>query len=80
MKNRKISRNSPCELRYASCINYQGLKFKCFLSIQLGYQDSKFSITPENPVSHFWILVTMSIIPCPIQTSFHNFHCYKLQL
>jgi hypothetical protein len=38
---------------------------------------------PENPVSHFWILVTgtctISIISHPIQISFHNTHCYKLQ-
>jgi hypothetical protein len=47
-------------------LKVQGLKFKYFLSIQLGYQDSKFSIPPEKAVSHFWILVTISIIPCPI--------------
>ena len=59
----------------------QGLKFIYFLSILMGYQDSKFSIPPENPVSQFWILVTgtISIIPRPIQISFHNSHCYKLQ-
>ena len=41
----------------------QGLKFKFFLSIQLGYQNLKFSIPrAENPVSRFWILVTIGII------------------
>jgi hypothetical protein len=49
----------------------QGLKFIFFLSIQMGYQDSKFSIPLENPVSHFWTLVSSTIsIPCPIQISF----------
>jgi hypothetical protein len=63
-------------------LDIQGMKFIFFLGIQLGYQDSKFSIPPENPVSHFWIMVTgtISIIPCPIQISFHNSrYYYKLQ-
>ena len=35
----------------------QGLKFKCFLSIQLGYQDSKFSIPLriQYPISGYWL-------------------------
>ena len=47
----------------ASNINdIQGLKFIFFLGIQLGYQDSKFGIPPENPVSHlinsgYWLPV-----------------------
>jgi hypothetical protein len=67
----------------ASNINdIQGLIYFFSVSMQLGYQDSKFSMPPENPVSHLWILITgtISIIPCPIQISFHNSrYYYKLQ-
>jgi hypothetical protein len=78
----------PCSLLFTTSyyatpllitLTMQGQKFKFFLNIQLGNHDSKFSIPPENPVSHFWILVTISVIPCPIQISFHNSHRYKLQ-
>ena len=78
----KIIYNTFLDMKASNINDIQGLKFIFFLGIQLGYQDSKFSIPPENPVSHFWILVTgtISIIPCPIQISFHNSrYYYKLQ-
>jgi hypothetical protein len=77
-----IISNTFLDMKASNINDIQGLKYICFLGIQLGYQDSKFSIPSENPVSHFWILVTgtISIIPCPIQISFHNSrYYYKLQ-
>ena len=78
-----IISNTFLDMKASNINDIQGLKFIFFLgTMQLGYQDSKFSIPPENPVSHFWILVTgtISIIPCPIQISFHNSrYYYKLQ-
>ena len=60
---------------------HAGSEIYIFSQYPNGYQDSMFSIPPENPVSHFWTLVTstISIIPHPIQISFHNSHCCKLQ-
>ena len=77
-----IISNTFLDMKASNINDIQGLKFIFFLGIQLGYQDSKFSIPPENPVSHFWILVigTINIIPYPIQISFHNSrYYYKLQ-
>jgi hypothetical protein len=80
--NVNIISNTFLDMKASNINDIQGLKFIFFLGnkLGLGYQDSKFSIPPENPVSHFWILITgtISIIPCPIH--FHNSrYYYKLQ-
>ena len=52
--------------------NHTGSAIQIFFSlyIQLGYQDSKFSM-----VSHFWILVSYQYYT--IQISFHDSQCYN---
>ena len=56
-----IISNTFLDMKASNINDIQGLKFIFFLGNKLGYQDSKFSIPPENPVSHFWMLITGTI-------------------
>jgi hypothetical protein len=76
-KNRNKSIKFCISKMKASNINdIQGLKFIFFLGIHLGYQDSKFSIPREIPVSHFWIRITGTIfylvLPVPYITQYYT--------
>ena len=57
----------------------QGLKCIFSLSIQLGYQDSKYSIPPENPVSHLVTGTISNIIPRIQMVQWKNIICTTWQ-